>query len=190
VVLTYEKPKVDHENVRSKLPFMSVPFRALLKWVQVKNPEIRIPEKNIWDVPFPKVREPRLYSRHFNRLVAASPAPLPLEELERLKRLAAGEETPKPPRRKLPLSEESRHVEAINDERPHNMGPRSWRRIYKKILDQSCALVLNEQTNKWEVIAKDPQAFPEMDPAEEGDEFTIPEEPKKKVFLRDHPWPW
>ncbi|KAA8895531.1 hypothetical protein FN846DRAFT_755677, partial [Sphaerosporella brunnea] len=155
---------------RKKLPFMSKPFEALVKWVNVKNPELKIPEKNIWDEPFPEVRLPRIYGRHFNRLVTASPAPLPLEEFERLKRLASGQELPKPPRRKRPLSEESRKCKAINGERPHEMKPRSWRRIYQKILNKSVALVYNEPREKWEVIAQDPKALPEID-NDEIDDF-------------------
>jgi hypothetical protein len=188
-IVEYGRVPAGPNRSPTRLPVVSPPFRALLQWVKVKNIEIKIPPKNIWDAPFPKVREPRVYQRHFNRLVAASPAPLPLEELDRLKRLASGQELPKPPRRKLPLSEGSRKTEAINNERPHKMSPRSWRRVYQKILDQSVALVFHEETDQWKVIAKDLQALPEMD-QEEGEDFEIPEDPTRKVSLRGQPWPW
>jgi len=136
-------------------------LHALLAWDPPRHLSPIIPEKNIWDRPFPKNREVNIRKKHFAKLVANCPAPLPIEEYERLERFTKGEELPKPPRRKsklkptegpMVLTRQIHQNEYAG--RPHNMTPRSWRRIWQKIFSESPMLQFNEKRQAWEVRPK------------------------------------
>ena len=147
--------------------------------VQVKKIDIQIPEKNIWDQPFPQAREPRLLQRHHTKLVEQCPAPLSFADFDRLQRLANGEEKPIPPRRKKPLETHIDLKEDVkNGERPHEMTPRSWRRLYQRILQQSLAIRQDPETGSWKVLAPEIQLKRSEADAEEVDFFLIPGKPK------------
>ncbi|KAF8249928.1 hypothetical protein K440DRAFT_659911 [Wilcoxina mikolae CBS 423.85] len=159
-ILVHGKPVVEGDDPRLALPFTSEPFRALLVWANVKNINVKIPETNIWNQPFPKVREPRKLRLAHSKLVKVCPAPLPMDEYERLKRFANGEEMPKPSPRKveLQLVTKIKSGEVLVDPelgRPHDMTPRSWRRMWQRVLAQTPALHFNAEGKKWEVISTD-----------------------------------
>lgn len=120
-------------------------------------------------------REPRILQRHHTKLVEQCPAPLSFEDFDRLQRLANGEETAIPPRRKVPLRNNIDPEEDVkNGERPHEMTPRSWRRLYQRILQQSLAIRQDPETGSWKVLA--PEIVlkrPEAD-GEEVDFFLVP----------------
>ncbi|KAI5809380.1 hypothetical protein BZA77DRAFT_361634 [Pyronema omphalodes] len=139
-ILHYNKPILERGDPRQALPYQPEPFLKLLRWANVKNLKVEIPEKNIWDQPFPESRKPRIYHLQHTRLLEACPAPLPMDEWTKLKQYADGEATPPPSRRKheLQLVKELREapVDLIHG-RPHNMSSRSWRRLYTRILEQT-----------------------------------------------------
>jgi len=116
---------------------------------------------------------------HHTKLVEQCIAPLSFAEFDRLQRLANGEEKPIPPRRKKPLKTHIDVKEKVkNGERPHDMTPRSWKRLYQRILQKSLAIRQDPETGDWTVLAPEKQLkVPEADP-EEVDFFLIPGPPQ------------
>jgi hypothetical protein len=101
-----------------------------------------------------------------------------MDEYERLKRFANGEELPKPSRRKIEpeLVTEIKSGEAPVDPelgRPHKMTPRSWRRMWQRVLVQTPALRFDAEGKKWEVISTGPH--PDI-PDGELEEFDVTED--------------
>ena len=169
--MTWGKPAIPPDDFRHPYPYTSKPFLALLNWAKVKNVELQVPEKNIWDMPFPPSRLPRAAQLHHMRLRNQCPAPLPIEEYKKLVRYAKGEETPPQPKwkRYLPLSKERLKEIKVNNERPHDMSARSWRRLYTKLANKSCALRVLPG-GKWEVVSEPIEPRPEDGT---GEEFEI-----------------
>ncbi|KAI5792375.1 hypothetical protein FPQ18DRAFT_335296 [Pyronema domesticum] len=156
-ILNYGKPQIERGDPRQALPYQSEPFLKLLRWANVKNLKVDIPEKNIWDMPFPESRKARVYQLQHVRLLEACPAPLPMAEWIRLKQYADGEATPIPSRRKheLKLVKELRQapVDLVHG-RPHDMSKRSWRRLYTRILEQAPTIKWpKEEGEKMEIIS-------------------------------------
>jgi hypothetical protein len=151
---------------------------ALLSWAHVKKLYEELPEKNAWDRRFPHKRAYNLATKWNAKLLSVCPAPLPKDEFIRLQKYAKGEALPDPPLRKSQL-ENKVILEGTTDiklttpkgERPHEMTPRAWRRIWQKILDISPVLNFNSSENKWEVISDSPGPIrPTGNPDEFSDE--------------------
>ena len=178
-----------HDDPRFKLPYLSVKMRALLEWAKVRGVAAKIPETNIWDLPFPKKREPRVYQLAHRRLKEACPAPLPMDEYKRLKRLAAGDELPTPsPRRVEPKlvadMKAGRHQQDNYPGRPREMSARSWRRMWTKVLVKTPALQYNESSNSWDVVSTEPDIAM---PGAEKDEVDLQLEEERQAIAEATP---
>ncbi|KAL9104293.1 MAG: hypothetical protein Q9163_000734 [Psora crenata] len=118
-----------------------------------------IPEKNIWGRPMPLKRVRNIKKRWYAEALHRTMPPLPLEQWERLRRLASGEERwegPVPRRKGGSGEDEVGGRSYLTDRgmsRPHTITPRFMRRLWGKILAQCPALKEDEKkSHLWRVL--------------------------------------
>ena len=132
---------------RTLFPVITDQFMALMKaqtGKTINKAEPLIPEQNIWGKPIAKCREVNLRRRHYAGVLRRILPPITPEALERLERLARGEEHPTPPKRKII----SRTPPKAGGRR---LTMRYKRRMWKKILARSPVLNFDTEKLNWHV---------------------------------------
>ena len=127
-----------------------------------------IPQKNAWGRPMPRKRVKNMMIDARNFIFEKVLPPLPIQDFERLRRLASGKERWEGPlkRRARPQSMESGEGQVLSgqvivagvprrrpyqttDDGPHRLTARLMKRLWQKIYEESTAMDYDTKAQKW-----------------------------------------